>query len=415
MMISNVFPPGFIGGYELGAYDFARYLVASGHEVAVLTSDYFQDDEGQISDMLVERTLDCSITHDRERSGKTERESVFINIRNIRKISSFIRRFKPDAVITFNTAGLGPLGAYQFLSAVGVPTLAYFMDTPFAAIDPNGGGWAEYSRIFGDLRQALPNVISMSRGLSVEMEPITGPVSRRAVYVPGWVDLDGAVMAAEGARSKLQSSSGRRFVFCSRVAEHKGLTVMLDAVEILRGSGSGGFTLDVYGAGDVSPFLQQVSRRGLQSLVTYRGILPKSEMVPKFRDYDALLFPTWEREPFGFVVTEAAAFGFIPIMTMGIGASEWFFDGVDCIKIERTGQSLAAAMRSLIELDNASLLEFQLRCQSNSREYFAMDMWMKVIHDEILRITKPPVHVDWNNVAKMEASFMVLNDIWCSI
>ena len=50
LLINNIFPPGFLGGYELGALDVARGLQKCGHEVLVLTSDYFPDDEKQMRD-----------------------------------------------------------------------------------------------------------------------------------------------------------------------------------------------------------------------------------------------------------------------------------------------------------------------------------------------------------------------------
>ena len=60
LLISNIFPPGFIGGYELGALDVARGLQKCGHEVLVLTSDYFPDDENQMLDVPTERVLQCT-------------------------------------------------------------------------------------------------------------------------------------------------------------------------------------------------------------------------------------------------------------------------------------------------------------------------------------------------------------------
>ena len=45
LLLSNVFPPGFIGGYELGALEIANHLTTSGHEVNVLTSDFSRTSE----------------------------------------------------------------------------------------------------------------------------------------------------------------------------------------------------------------------------------------------------------------------------------------------------------------------------------------------------------------------------------
>ena len=58
LLINNLFPPGFIGGYELGVYDVARGLQAAGHDVRVITSDFFLDDQGAFAALPVLRTLE---------------------------------------------------------------------------------------------------------------------------------------------------------------------------------------------------------------------------------------------------------------------------------------------------------------------------------------------------------------------
>ena len=50
---------GFIGGYELGALDVAKGLYHCGHEVQVLTSNYFLDDHEELKFLNVSRSLSC--------------------------------------------------------------------------------------------------------------------------------------------------------------------------------------------------------------------------------------------------------------------------------------------------------------------------------------------------------------------
>ena len=73
----------------------------------------------------------------------------------------------------------------------------------------------------------------------------------------------------------------------------------------------------MFGEGETASSLQQIAAYSLGEHMRYCGRLPKEEVTRRFADYDALLFPTWEREAFGFVVSEAAAAGCIPVMTGG--------------------------------------------------------------------------------------------------
>ncbi|CAA9219086.1 MAG: hypothetical protein AVDCRST_MAG93-370, partial [uncultured Chloroflexia bacterium] len=44
LFVSNLYPPAYIGGYELNCADVAQELRARGHEVLVLTSTYRSDE-----------------------------------------------------------------------------------------------------------------------------------------------------------------------------------------------------------------------------------------------------------------------------------------------------------------------------------------------------------------------------------
>ena len=69
LVVSNIFPPGFIGGYELMAHDVAAGLATRGHAVRVLASNYFIDDDATIKNVEVVRTLQCtSPSHELETS-----------------------------------------------------------------------------------------------------------------------------------------------------------------------------------------------------------------------------------------------------------------------------------------------------------------------------------------------------------
>jgi hypothetical protein len=116
LLISNVYPPGFLGGYELGAYDVTEHLRQLGHEVQVLTSDYFVDTTGNRNITPVTRELECpALAHQLRGQQQSPLDGPLHNWRNTRRIATALQWFNPDVVLAFNLAGLGPVGFFDFL------------------------------------------------------------------------------------------------------------------------------------------------------------------------------------------------------------------------------------------------------------------------------------------------------------
>jgi glycogen synthase len=409
LFVNNVFPPGFIGGYELGAYEIAQGLIARGHKVNVLTSDYFQDDDFELREMDVERTLECNFVSHEILSEATARiQGFYINNNNIRKLGSALRRWKPDVVILFNLMGLGTLGILQFVQASGIPVILYLMDNVFLMVDRHSDIYAKFVSIFGrPVFGPGVKVVAMSRNLIGEISQTLGMGFDEVLYIPGWVDL------ADDLHEPLSGhDTAVRFVVCSRIAPHKGTELILDAAANLVRRGAVEFSIDVYGAGQVGPFLYGVQVRKLNGFIRYCGCKPKSEMLKLFGQYDALLFPTWQREPFGFTVSEAAASGCFPIMTSGIGAGEWFINDVDCIKIARTAESLASAMYRTIAMTADERIRLRRAAMKTARLNLSLDHWIKVIERTCGEMTDKRTFADTDMSRGIQAAFLFLGHMW---
>lgn len=404
LIISNIFPPGFIGGYELGALDVARGLMARGHHVEVLTSDYFLDDQSLLPDIAVRRVLECTSFNRSPYDSAARRLGGFILQRNLRTLSTEILRFRPDRVLCFNLMGLGALGMLEALVGMGIPTTAILMDNIFAEAEASGAELAQFERLLGFVEH-LPAVdfVFMSRNLHREVERKLGrPVAARA-YVPGWADV------AHLPPMTPTPPDITRFVFSSRIAEAKGIHLVLEAARRLVTEGAGDFLLDVYGGGDVGNLQQRITIDGLGRHVAYRGAAAKEDMCRAFASYDALLFPTWAREPFGFVVCEAAAAGCVPVITRGIGAAEWYLTGIDCLKISRSSDALAEAMLSLMRMPRNELAALRQRARSTTRRHLGFDRALDAI-EAILPPSRPTP--DWGSIRRVEAAMSIFGELW---
>lgn len=410
LLISNIFPPGFVGGYELGALDVARGLQRCGHEVLVLTSDYFPDDDNQMLDLPAKRILQCTEPSRSLLSANTHIErGLCIDTHNLRMLVRTVQRFSPNRVICFNLIGLGVLGLIRYLVSVGLPPVLYLMDDIFHALRHAPEQRKQFLRVFGSLDFVnAADFVIMSRNLTKEVELTLGLTIERKVIVPGWFN---AGSSHNQPWTDPKPNHMVRFVFASRIAVHKGIDLAVEAVRGLLASGRSDFVLDVFGAGDVAQLLQGVSAYGIGDYIHYKGCPDKEELTLRLREYDALLFPTQQREPFGFVVSEAAWARCIPVMTSGIGAAEWFLDNVDGLKISRTVPDLTAAMLKLLSMSPADRDRMQRRAQKTAKDHLKFDRAMVTIQ-KIIALQSREEAVPSRAVRNAEVAIEVLDDMW---
>ena len=130
--------------------------------------------------------------------------------------------------------------------------------------------------------------------------------------------------------------------------------------------------------------------------------------MPKLRDYDALLLPTWAREPFPYVAAEAASAGCIPIMTYGIGAAEWFLDNIDCLKIAREPAALQAAMMRVMTMDADERTAMRRRALAVARRFFRFEDALGQVEAALTEAAGAPT----SKPRAMEAAMAVLTDVW---
>src|SRR6266542_6181850 len=121
-VVSNYYPPHYIGGYELGCRDVVERLKARGHEVRVLTSTYKverPEDDGQVYRWLVSLPPWEPVP-----SGgffKLLRREII----NRRALDRLCRIFSPDLIYVWNPAGISL--AFVFASASNRIPVCYFV------------------------------------------------------------------------------------------------------------------------------------------------------------------------------------------------------------------------------------------------------------------------------------------------
>ncbi len=351
VVISNLYPPEVVGGYELACAQMVGALQRRGLDVTVLTSAA-RDDIATLPQ--IKRIFRLADIWNRYAEAKRppavqlamEVASRFVDSYNIRALVAAIEAGRPDVAYLHNLTGLGGLGIVVALQHLGVPWVWQLGDAVPSYCTRFRGKVipalaAEYSRqIKGTYVAVSSRVVEELRADGIEL-------NGRVEVLPNWVD---------GSPSLLPDRTVRRgplrVVSGGRLTPYKGIDALIEAVGIVK---SVGFRveLDLFGAiadVDETHYPSLIDRFEVQDRVRFCGPLEHSEMIKRYQDYEVYAFPTWAREPFGLGPLEALAHGgCLPLISERCGIAEWLVHGVHCLKIKPTAPSIAEAWLDLLE------------------------------------------------------------------
>lgn len=350
LVLSNLYPPDFFGGYELGCRQVVDALAKAGHEIRVLTSAPRLPVPSQAHVRRIFQLTDTynpylQSKHRIVTLGLQHASACFVNAFNVHALLEALAEFAPDAVYVWNLVGLGGLGLMLALQQQGVPWVWHLMDQvprelcllPFsAARSPLAGV------VRGCLRGAY---LACSRRVVEEIDDPENILNGSVELMPNWIEGEPPPPRTQfygGGRLRIASAAGH-------LCEPKGTGLILEAARLLRRRGRADFVMDLYGTVMDETYPQWIRQHDLGEFVHLQGLRSQSELMEMYRHCDVFAFPTWEREPFGFAPLEAAAAGCVPLITNNCGIGEWLAHGVHCWKIERRAEALADALLDILD------------------------------------------------------------------
>ena len=166
---------------------------------------------------------------------------------------------------------------------------------------------------------------------------------------------------------------------------HKGVGETLEAASMLVKKGITKFSIDFYGDGEICYYQDQAILLGIRNHVKFHGPKDQSFLYTVYSSTHYFLFPTWNREPFGFAPVEAASSGCVPIITDLCGAAERLVDRVHCIKIKSDARSLYKAMEEAINHSH-DYEGMSSRCQQICRSSLSLEFCLNQISDYLTTI-----------------------------
>lgn len=338
-MITSLYPPHAIGGYEATCRDTVERWRASGHRVTVLTSDTRVDGvEHPGEEPHVRREL-AFYWVDHALPARSWRARLLMERRNQEALRRALDEVRPHVVSAWSFGALS-LGLLSTVAAAGLPLVLVVCDD-----------WL----VYGERADLWRRPLAGHRWAARLAEQVTGlpcrwpePRSAHAVFVSTAV-RDAAVRDApwRPATSAVVGSGidlghfpladgherpwGWRLLQVGRVDPRKGIAVGLRALAGLPAQA----TMGVLGRGDerhARELRVQAAELGLSQRVHFDAV-PREDLAPHYRQADVLLFlPTWQ-EPFGLVPLEAMACATPVVATATGGAAEFLVDGENCLVV----------------------------------------------------------------------------------
>lgn len=346
LVLSNLCPPHYLGGYELACFNVAQELHRRGHEVVLLTTPSHV--LGEPDPSFVQRRLSMNWFapyHTIPQGSALQlalHEATCSDFRNTAALIETLRTFKPDVVYCWNLLGLGGLAILDILNVVGAPRVTHVMDVVHRFYEsPN-----RIQQIFAASGRIRVNekTIIVSQQLLDEILDLTDTKLENVSMIPCWANP-----APRAEKREYRVGGITKFVAAGGINSAKGMDLIVEASADLLKRGVSNFSVDVFGSGEIGTYVSMAKRFGVADHISFLGPKAQSELLERYSQYDLFLFPTWDREPFGFAPLEAAASGCVPIINRNCGAAERLVDRVHCLKIDRTAADLGKAMQAAID------------------------------------------------------------------
>jgi len=346
LVLTNLYPPHYVGGYELRCAAITDALRARGHDIHVLTSNHGLQGARSESEPCIERTLRIHGYYGHPWLGLPALKKL--ELHNNSTLRQAISVHQPDVVHVWCMGGLSK-SLCLTLQRSGVPTV-YDVSDHWILRSLKGDVWLDWwNRRNGSFGSRMLRLLWTLCGVRRRCDPLapTSPISdirfqrlyftsarlRELTAQQGYDVMHGGVIHCPVDTQHFQGEpvtrTPRHWLWVGRLAEDKGILTALRALLLIRSSFTG--ELHVYGRGDDAYVTMLKNFAAGNSLpVTWHSATP-AEMPAVYRAHDALLFTSEWEEPFALTPLEAMACGLPVIGTMTGGSRELFRHGENAL------------------------------------------------------------------------------------
>lgn len=336
LVLSNLYPPYYIGGYELACRDAVEALKARGHAVEVLTSTYKVEEP--ITQDGIHRRLETEIDLRIRSKQCSEAELLDMEQHNRKVFRCLCRDFKPEVIFLWNMAWVS-ISLIHIAQKLSIPYCCYVFDDWTANWEIDR--W--YQTHNYPIRRRLDPIRRSAIRLSLHLKRLRLPPNfvrmknfiystdflKQSALKAGKLVGDAAVIHwginPDSYPYVSTKQQPLRLLFAGQVVKSKGVHTAIEALDILHKKFYlTSATLTIAGAGvfadEEAYFRQLVTTYHLENFVRFTGMLSREELQKTYQEHDILIFPSIWEEPFGITILEGMSSG-LAVVGTGTGGS----------------------------------------------------------------------------------------------
>jgi glycosyltransferase involved in cell wall biosynthesis len=328
LIISNLYPPYVLGGYEILCGQVVQYLKDRGHQIQVLTSDH----QSSASDCAVTRTLRLYQGFDKKASFMRFarfRAATF----NSRETARMIQETRPEVIFIWSLLRLTPAPA-RVAEKSAIPVVYTFNDENVMSFAGHRFSLSPKKLIHWMLDTFVTPGITLN-GLAFRHSTCISKILKRNLIAKGLPIANSQVIyqgiPIERFPPRPQAGSRHtpiRILYAGQLHAYKGVHTLISALtQVSKQSDLPSFSLTVVGKGpeDYTASLKE-SAVNAGFPVDFRGLVPHAEMPAVYQEHDVFVFPSIWEEPFGLTHLEAMASGLPVVSTANGGQGEFLVD-----------------------------------------------------------------------------------------
>lgn len=361
LVLSNLYPPHAVGGYELSCHDAVEMWRDHGHEVTVLTTTTtFHDPAEDEPAPHVRRTLEW-YWHDHHLLRPPPRERYRIERDNQRRLGELLTELQPDVVSLWAMGGMS-MGLITTCVERAYPIVVVIEDD-WLVYGPHVDAWTAAWHRRPDWLGALATQLT---GLPTEIPrlPTTATVAFASDYLRRRATADATIGFTRSAvvplgtdvtdfpprRPPTRPWTGK-LLMVGRVEPRKGFDIAVHALTDLADA-----TLRIVGAGDGDhrdELLALARQLGVNDRLTCDDFVARESLADIYLASDALLFLSRWDEPFGLVPLEAMSQSVPVVATRRGGSAEFLTDGLNCLEVPVDAPDAVASAVHVLAGDEA--------------------------------------------------------------
>ncbi len=385
LIISNLYPPHVLGGYEILCAQVVDNLKARGHQVHVLTSDH----GGGKSDQDVTRTL--KVYQDFDKSASFMRSArIKTAIHNKKETLKILENNSFDVVFIWSLLRLTPASAHVVQKEC-IPAVYTFNDENITSFNYHPFSFSLKTAAHSLLDRLFPlttvrkldfsRTTCISRILKNNLLEKHLPINESKVIYQG-IPIEkfplkkGPVVLGQPAK----------ILYVGQLHPYKGVHTIIEALKILeKKDGIKPCSLTIVGKGP-KEYTQRLEKMAAEASCEIRlaGPVPHDELPSLYRGMDIFIFPSIWEEPFGLTHLEAMASGLPVISTANGGQGEFLVEGENALTFTPDDPENLCRQLERLLTDSSLYTKLAVNGRKTVEEHFYFDRYVDELEELLL-------------------------------